>query len=311
MAREQEQPSIVVTQVATDDSALPQGQVDARARQGASGRAHVESEQLLRSVLSLAEAPFELYGFVPSGSGTTRVLSADPATGESTERVALRQGWCAPIGHFTTDIELFVLSGELCQGGFVLREHCYSYIPAGMPTGPWQARADTVLLWMPDAKATYVTADYSELDQELQSAVYHRNAQAHPRIGEYAPKKELAAMKWESTTFLPPGSARKSLLTHAQSGRATWVLGLVPMWPAAGAREAHPTTEEAYCLAGDIYGHWSMSDDPFAPRYAVMEKDGYMFRPAHLPHGPFGSKTGALALFRTKARLDVHWTLPN
>lgn len=275
------------------------------------GRKHVETEASLNSVLGFPKVPFEVENFVTGENGTAQILSADESTGESTQRVILKKGWNAPIGHFTADVELFVLTGELRQGGFALRNLSYSYIPAGIPTGPWQAQDDTVLLWMPDAKVAYVTEDYANLEQIPENSVYHLNMQTHDRMTDYIPAEELHAMKWESTTFLPPGSARKSLYTNRKTGRATWILGLVPMWIGGSFCEVHPTTEEAYVISGDVQGHWPMSDEPFNRRYAAMLKDGYYWRPAHIPHGPFWTETGALVLFRTKDRLNCNWMLHN
>ncbi|NER19963.1 MAG: DUF4437 domain-containing protein [Symploca sp. SIO1C2] len=275
------------------------------------GRQHVESEESLNSVINFPKIPFEVENFVTGKHGISQILSADEATGESTQRIFLRQGWSAPIGHFNTDVELFVLTGKLSQGGFCLRNLSYSFIPAGIPTGPWQAEEDTILLWMPDSTPTYITQEYANLEQIPENSAYHLNLQHHERMTEYLPIKELHAMKWESTTFLPPGSARKSLYTNKQTGRATWILGLVPMWIEGNFYAGHPTIEEAYVVCGDVQGHWSMSDDPFNRRYAAMLKDGYYWRPAHIPHGPFWTETGSLLLFRTKHRLDCNWILHN
>ena len=275
------------------------------------GRQHVESEEALGSVVEFPAIGFDIAGFVSEGHARAQILSADEATGESTQRITMKKGWSAPIGHFTTDVEVFVLTGHIRQGGFDLRKLSYSYIPAGVPTGPWTAEEDTVLLWMPDATPGYVTDAYAELEQIPENSVYHLNAQSHDRMTEYVPIQELHAMNWESTTFLPPGSARKSLYTNQKTGRATWILGLVPMWIEGNFFAGHPTIEEAYLITGDVQGHWSMSDDPFNRRYAAMRKDGYYWRPAHVPHGPFWSEDGALLLFRTQDRLDCYWTLHN
>ncbi|MEM9490398.1 MAG: DUF4437 domain-containing protein [Myxococcota bacterium] len=275
------------------------------------GRQHVESEESLHSVIEFPTEPLIIDRFATGDDATAQILSADPATGEATQRVVLRQGFSAPIGRFDCDVEIFVLSGALRQGGFVLRDLSYSYIPAGVPTGPWQAEAETTLLFMPDARPSYHTAPYAELEQIAENATYHRDLQDHPRMAEYVPLQELHAMKWEGTTFLPPGSARKSLYTNKDTGRATWILGLVPMWIEGNFFAGHPTTEEAYLIRGDVQGHWSMSDDPFTTRYAAMRKDGYYWRPAHVPHGPFWTEDGALLLFRTKDRLDCYWILHN
>ncbi|WP_392531626.1 DUF4437 domain-containing protein [Nostoc sp. C117] len=275
------------------------------------GRKHVETEESLNSVLTFSQLPFDVKNFVSDKYATAQVLSVNESTGESTQRVVLKKGWNAPVGHFTTDVEIFVLTGVLYQGGFLLRNLSYSFIPAGIPTGPWKTEEDTIILWMPDATPVYITEDYANLEQIPQTSAYHPNMQNHERMTEYIPSQELHAMKWESTTFLPAGSARKSLYTNKKTGRATWVLGLVPMWIEGNFYAGHPTTEEAYVICGDVLGHWSMSDDPFNRRYTGMYKDGYYWRPAHIPHGPFWTESGALLLFRTSDRLDCYWMLHN
>jgi hypothetical protein len=283
-----------------------------RANPGTSvGRIHVESEQSLESVLAFPTSPFRVEGFVDSGPAETRVLSADASTGESTHRVTLPKGFKAAIGHFDEDVEIFVLSGELRQGGFNLRSLTYSFLPAGVVTGPWEATTDTVLLFMPDRKTRYHRAPYADLPQIPENSAYHLNTQARDRMVRYIPAKELNSMNWEQTTFLPAGSARKSLYKDPVTGRATWVLGLVPMWIEGNFYAGHPTAEESYVIRGDVQGHWSMQDDPFNRRYAPMRQDGYYWRPAHIPHGPFWSETGGLLLFRTTDRLDCNWVLHN
>jgi hypothetical protein len=52
-----------------------------------------------------------------------------------------------------------------------------------------------------------------------------------------------------------------------------------------------------------------MADDPWNRRFEVVDKGGYYWRPAHIPHGPFYSDTGALFLFRTEAPLTCHWQI--
>jgi hypothetical protein len=275
------------------------------------GRLHVESEQSLYSVVEFTKTAFNIANFIGGDRGETQILSQDAATGESTQRVSIKKGWKAPIGHFDTDVEIFVLKGEVKQGGFKLRQLSYTYLPAGLATGPWEASEDTVMLFMPDRKPNYLTAPYADLEQIPENSAYHLNTQMNDRMVDYIPCKEINSMNWEQTTFLPPGSARKSLFKCPRTGRATWILGLVPMWIEGNFFAGHPTAEEAYLIRGDVQGHWSMQDDPFNRRYAAMRDDGYYWRPAHIAHGPFWSESGALCLFRTKDRLDCHWALHN
>jgi Domain of unknown function (DUF4437) len=273
------------------------------------GRKHVESEASLESVVSFPKRNLVLDGWSDGARVSSQMLSGDEATGESTQRFMIQKGWKAPIGHFTENVELFVLKGEVRQGGFPLRNLSYSFIPAGTVTGPWEATEDTVLLWMQDCRVSYQTEPYRDLPQIAENSAYHIRTQSHERMGEYIPCKEINSMVWEQTTFLPPGSARKSLYKNTTTGRATWILGLVPMWIEGNFLAGHPTSEEAYMISGDVQGHWSMQDDPFNRRYAAMRADGYYWRPAHIPHGPFWSETGALCLFRTGIQLDCHWSL--
>ncbi|MDJ0616766.1 MAG: DUF4437 domain-containing protein [Calothrix sp. MO_192.B10] len=277
------------------------------------GRKHVESEESLNSVLDFPKQDFQVENFITGKHGIAQILSADEATGESTQRVHLSKGWTAPIGHFTENIEIFVLKGRVKQGGFPLRDLSYSFIPAGVPTGPWVAEENTVLLWMPDATPTYVTDPYADLPQIGESSVYHPLAQTASAVRDYIPIKEIRSMPWESTRYdyLPPGAARRSLRTNTETGRDTWILGLVPMFIEGNFLGGHPTTEEAYMLTGNLHGHWPMNDDPFNRRYWEMKQDGYFWRPAHVPHGPFWTDTGSLLLFRTKGVLGYNWMLHN
>src|SRR5919202_4140666 len=165
------------------------------------GRKHVETEESLNSVLDFPKVPFEVENFVTGEHGIAQFLSADESTGESTQRVILKKGWNAPIGHFTADVEVFVLTGELRQGGFELSTLNYSNIPAGIPTGPWKAQEDTVLLWMPDKTLAYVTEDYANLEQIPENSAYHVNIQSQERMTDHVPTQEFNAMKWASTPF--------------------------------------------------------------------------------------------------------------
>ena len=59
------------------------------------------------------------------------------------------------MGHFTDDLELFVLEGNLKIGGHRLQKYSYSYIPAGIVAGPWECESECTILWMPFGHLTY------------------------------------------------------------------------------------------------------------------------------------------------------------
>ena len=64
----------------------------------------------LSSVVEFPSERFDVENFCQVDGALTQTLSADSITGESTQRVFIPKGWTAPIGHFDTDVEVFVLT---------------------------------------------------------------------------------------------------------------------------------------------------------------------------------------------------------
>lgn len=66
------------------------------------------------------------------------------------------------------------------------------------------------------------------------------------------------------------------------------MLGTMPLrW--GHRKEKHPVVEEMYLLSGELVGHRGR-----------MHAGAYFWRPPEEWHGPFGSPTGNLMIFRTK-----------
>ena len=207
--------------------------------------------------------PFNIPGFTDCDSdapkqskrakvqGPTSVtMSIDPDRGAATQHVVFPAGWAAPLGHFDDDVEIFVLEGDLHIGGHKLLKYSYSYIPAGIVAGPWTCPTECTVLWMPFGHLTYETDEADSrcttVGAEDAISTYHTKTLNHPRYKEYIPAKDTASMGWETTKFLPPGSARKSLRGSVE-GSACWILGLVPQWiegnfkVATNQSKGHPT----------------------------------------------------------------------
>jgi hypothetical protein len=53
--------------------------------------------------------------------------------------------------------------------------------------------------------------------------------------------------------------------------------------------ETHPVVEEMYLLEGSMAGN-----------LGVMHAGAYFWRPANVLHGPYGSRSGCLILFRSR-----------
>merc|ERR1712072_1575496 len=127
-------------------------------------REHVE----IAYPAELPDQPLKVDGMDTSGC-TSKCLSLDKGTGEGTEEVDFAEGWTGPGGHFNHDIEIFVLDGDLDIGGFHLHKYSYTFIPAGMPVGPWKSVTKAKALWMPFGYLSYETEEYKELPAEPES----------------------------------------------------------------------------------------------------------------------------------------------
>jgi hypothetical protein len=116
--------------------------------------------------------------------------------------------------------------------------------------------------------------------------VQHRDALQVPYTGNFHPE-------------FPPGAGRKILYQDPLTLDTTWLLGTLPLrW--AERSEVHPTVEEMYLLAGEVHGN-----------RGVMRPGAYFWRPAGVPHGPYGTQTGNLYFFRTKGgQLSTQYVEP-
>ncbi|MGB5709517.1 MAG: DUF4437 domain-containing protein, partial [Waterburya sp.] len=80
---------------------------------------------------------------------TTRILSIDPETGDSTELVEWKNNWQSDSGYFNCNVEIFVLSGKIRIGQFCLGKYAYGFIPEGVCIEAWSVEENTTVLWMP------------------------------------------------------------------------------------------------------------------------------------------------------------------
>ncbi len=87
------------------------------------------------------------------------------------------------------------------------------------------------------------------------------------------------------------GTMHKLLFDDPLTRDKTWIAGLPPYWSCQTV-ERHPVCEEEFALAGDIH----------MPN-GVMREGGYFWRPADVPHGPFGTVGGTIHLCRGKGGL--------
>lgn len=200
-----------------------------------------------------------------------RTLSRDEEIGSSSNLLRYPAGWSQQQRQvLSADEELFVLAGSLTVGSRTYGRYEYAHLPAGFKRPMMSSEQGAVVLtFFSDEPAE---TDSIEMDESR--LVDHVDAFAGPWTGNFHPK-------------FPGGAGRKFMRQDPHDGEETWVLGTMPLrW---GLRpEKHPVVEEMYLLAGELVGP-----------VGTMKAGAYFWRPEEEWHGPFGSPTGNLMLFRT------------
>ena len=215
---------------------------------------------------------------VPVDGVTTRVLSRDDTSGAITmvnrypAGTAIEQAYALDI-----DKEFFVLRGELRINDVSYRVGDYAYMPAGF-----------------ERRSTVVPDECDVL------TFYEGKTDLPP--GEFVERIRTNEVEWggASDPNVASASIRRLVLRPDTSiGERTWLLRLDIDEPyEIRGVETHPCAEEMYLLDGDIH-----------MRTGVMASGAYFWRPAHIPHGPTGSRSGFVALFRAKeGAFETEWS---
>ena len=205
----------------------------------------------------------------------SRALSTDAETGATSVLVRYPAGYHAPAPfRLDVDEELFVLGGDLTIGDQRYGEKAYAHLPAGHARPSIASSGGAVAL-------TFFSGVVDERDV---------SADAPCDLARLVPYVDSFAGDWGGNFHpqFPPGAGRKFLRRDPHDGEETWILGTMPL--RSGRRpEKHPVVEEMYLLSGELVGPLGR-----------MQAGAYFWRPPEEWHGPFGSPTGNLMLFRTK-----------
>ena len=202
-------------------------------------------------------------------------LSVDEDDGACSLLIRYPPGWRSTGGPLAVDDEFLVLEGTLEIGNREYAQFAYAHLPAGFATGAWQSPRGAVVLEFFSGRPSPGHQD-AQLDERR--LVLHKDTFQVPYTGNFHPE-------------FPPGAGRKLLYMDTVTRDTTWILGTLPMrW--AERAEVHPTVEEMYLISGEVHGN-----------RGVMRPGAYFWRPPSMPHGPYGTRTGNLYLFRTKGGL--------
>jgi hypothetical protein len=201
-----------------------------------------------------------------------RQLSVDQDTGACSLLVRYPAGWHGAGGALAVDDEFLVLEGALEIGQRAYAQMSYAHLPAGFDTGAWSSRNGAIVL---EFFSGQPAPGKREAGFDQRRLILHQDTFQVPYTGNFHPE-------------FPPGAGRKMLYMDPDTRDTTWILGTLPMrW--AERAEIHPTVEEMFLISGEVHGN-----------RGVMRPGAYFWRPPSKPHGPYGTRTGNLYLFRTK-----------
>lgn len=242
------------------------------------------------------EAGEGIYGQSAPGV-RSKMLSLDETSGAASVLVRYPPGYSAGSAehpyHLEVDEEFFVLQGDLTVDDRRYGRYSYAHLPAGVTRARTLSACGAVVLtfWSGEPRPVDGPAPAGMLSADR--LVPYIDGFAGPWGGNFHPQ-------------FPAGAGRKWLRRDPADGEETWLLGTMPL--RSGRRpEKHPVVEEMFLLAGELAGP-----------LGLMRAGCYFWRPPEEWHGPFGSPTGNLMLFRTKGgplstvytehEVDFSWT---
>lgn len=206
-----------------------------------------------------------------------KMLSRDPESGACSALMRYPPGW-SRMGpeHILADEEFFVLDGSLEMDGELHEADSYAFLPAGWTRNSMASKNGCVLIAFYNREPVLV-GDMGDCDTAR--AILHLKTRQ---------------MVWDMTLNDPNlrhlGISRKNLRTDLETGDRTFLSLILPQSepPAGkGPQESHPVVEECYMIAGSLTG---------PP--GTMHPGAYFWRPPTIPHGPYGSRWGAVSLIR-------------
>jgi hypothetical protein len=181
--------------------------------------------------------------------GSRRLLTWHDC-GASTSRVILPPQFEAPSGFFSTDLEIFILSGAIQIGEWQLHKHSYSFIPAGVKIGDWKVLdgAAVEILWMENGVLKYQNASNNHPDA---------------RLDEFIPALDSKLLSWGKTDTVQFVQANKKWLRKDSNGGGVWLLAILPHYDGRYSM-IQSYNEESYGLVGycDI-GNYHFAKDHF------------------------------------------------
>ena len=238
--------------------------------------------------------PFRKFDIAGFKGSHYKVLSLDTDTGACTLKVRFDGGYKRKPGLSYSDMELFVLNGEIRIGKQSWREGHYAMIPAG-----YAIEAISV----PQGAEALVMFNDSEPHFE-ESGESHDLAlrEAYKSVNTYED------MPWGPGNIVAPSVATGCLIKPLHFDPLTEAISFLYCMTPRFAQDNisyHDSAEESYHIWGTS---WMM-------QFGELPTGGYFWRPAYINHGSFRCKYGTIAFGRTDSKLHNYfhynpWTNP-
>ncbi len=234
---------------------------------------------------------FDIAGFRGSHY---KILSLDRDTGACTLKVRFDGGYRRKPGLSHSDVELFVLNGEIRVGKARWHGGHYAYVPAGLALEalhvPGGAEA---LVMFNDSEPTYEESAESHELAMLEAFTSLNGYEDLPWFG-------LGRVQPSVATGCLSKLLRQDPLTEA----TTFIYCMTPRF-AQDNISYHDCAEESYHIWGTS---WML-------QFGELPTGGYFWRPPYINHGSFRCKYGTIALGRTDSKLHNYfhynpWTNP-
>jgi len=203
-----------------------------------------------------------------------KFLSRDETTGACSAIIRYPAGWRREGDeHLDVAEEFYVLDGEIELNGVSFGHDTYGYAARGAPRHSMSAAKGAVVLTFFDGEPTL---------------------KAGMGDGPGIIRVDALHMPWDMSLNDPKlahlGISRKDLRADPGTGERTFLSMILPHSEPPGLKgpqETHPVVEEAYIVSGSLTGP-----------HGTMTPGAYFWRPAGIPHGPFGTRWGCVALIR-------------
>jgi len=238
---------------------------------------------------------YRLFNFAGYKGAHYKVLSLDTETGASTIKVRFDGGYTRKPGLSYSDIEIFVLTGEMKVGSQTCVEGHYFFIPAGVALGAIDVpQGCEVIVMYNDSEP-----NFEESDKDHPLALKH----GFVSVNSYEDRP------WAGGSIVSPSVATGCMLKLLRydpiTEAMTFLYCMTPQFMQDNI-SYHDCAEESYHIWGES---WMM-------QFGDLPTGGYFWRPPYVNHGSFRSKLGCIALGRTDSKLHNYfhfnpWTNPD